>query len=368
MTLSEHHERAMTGSEGSHVKRSRRFLEVMVGGGLLLCLLAVAGIAISSTSIPFSHVVSVLGSKILPSSWFDLEGIREVDQQIIWTMRTPRVILAGLVGAMLALSGVQLQGLFRNPLAAPGLIGTSQGAALGAVIAISVGLAARSVVYIPLFSFLGALFALLIIASLAARDGRTSVAMLLLGGIALNFLLSAGVSLTISLVWKYQWETSVQIMIWLMGSLEGRSWLHVGIAGFCFIVSVLFATWFARDLDLMLEGEDSARSLGVETEKVKMAVLLVTALLTGGAVAVSGVVGFVGLVIPHMVRLLLGPSHRTLNPACAVTGAWFLIGADLLARTVIRPEEIRLGIVTAVIGAPFFLYLLMRLRREMELL
>jgi iron complex transport system permease protein len=191
--------------------------------------------------------------------------------------------------------------------------------------------------------------------------------MLLLAGVALNFLLSAIISLLVSLSLE-TWEAGAQIMAWLMGGLDARSWMHVGIAAPCLVLGYVPVWWFARDLDLLLEGEESARSLGVGTERVKYCLLGTTAIFTGAAVAVSGVIGFVGLVIPHLVRLLIGPNHRRLNPACALTGAWFLIAADLVARTVDRPEEIRLGIVTALVGAPFFLFLLLRQRSEVEIL
>ncbi|MCA9412437.1 MAG: iron ABC transporter permease [Candidatus Omnitrophica bacterium] len=348
-------------------RRNRRFIGVLILGLVLLFLFSGLGICLSSGSIPAESVFRIVLSNSIPGMNLDLADIREVDQRIVWLIRTPRVILAGLVGAMLAVAGVQMQGLFRNPLAAPGLVGTSQGASLGGAIAIATGLGLTSIGWVPLFSFIGAFLSLFLIYLLAHREGETSVAMLLLAGVALNFLLSALVSLVIS--WKFKdYQAAVEIVRWLLGGLKDRSWDYVTIAFCSFIPAFLLSTWYARDLDLMLEGEETAQSLGVETEKVTWVVLLSTALLTGAAVSVSGVVSFVGLMIPHLLRLIIGPGHRNLNIASAMTGAWFLIAADILSRTLIRPEELPLGIITSLIGAPFFLFLLVRQRKELEIL
>lgn len=348
-------------------KRRRRMRWAILSGFALLILFFGLGLCLSSESIPAGKVFRTFAVYAVPGVEFDLSDVREVERRIVWLVRTPRVILAGLVGAMLATAGVLMQGLFRNPLAAPGLVGTSQGASLGGVIALATGLGLTSQIWVPAASIVGAFAALLIIHLLATRGGATSVGMLLLAGVALNFLISAIVSLIISWSWK-DYEAAVQMVAWLLGGLEGRSWPHVTVALVGFAPAFALALWFARDLDLMLEGEESARSLGVETEKITWAILLSTALLTGAAVSVSGVVSFVGLMIPHLLRLLVGPGHRNLTLASALTGAWFLIAADILARTLIRPEEIPLGILTALVGAPFFLFLLVRERKELEIL
>jgi iron complex transport system permease protein len=181
---------------------------------------------------------------------------------------------------------------------------------------------------------------------------------LLLAGIALNALFGAATSLVISLQFV-TYQVAQEIVFWLMGGLDSRTWMHVGIVAPCVIGGVIIACAFTRDLDVLLLGEETAASLGVDVEHVKRVVFTSAALVTGAAVAVSGVIGFVGLVVPHIVRLLIGPAHRRLLPASALGGASFVILADLLARTLIRPEEIRLGIITAACGAPFFLYLLL---------
>jgi iron complex transport system permease protein len=329
----------------------------------LLGLAAIAAIAIGSTEIAWGTVIRVVAAKILPAGWIDTGGITEAEQVIIWLIRMPRVIVAALAGGALAVAGTQLQGIFRNPLAEPSVIGVSQGAALGAVIAFVTDLATRSALWLPLCSFVGAFVALFAVYLIASRAGRTPIATLLLAGIAVGALITAVSSLLISLNFV-NWQVAAEIVFWMMGGLDSRTWTHVWISLPFLALGLLVSLWHVRDLDLMLLGDETAASLGVETETVKRTLLTTAALLTGAAVAVSGVIGFVGLIVPHMVRLILGPSHRTLLPASALTGALFLIVCDLIARTVHPPTEIRLGIVTAAFGAPFFLYLLRRRRKE----
>jgi iron complex transport system permease protein len=328
---------------------------------LLLIIAGLLGIAIGSTEIPIEVVGRVLVSKLLPTAW----GTPDNDSQavVIWLIRTPRVLVAALVGAALAIAGTQMQGLFQNPLASPDLLGSSSGGALGAVIALATGLATHSVYYIPLFASIGAWLALVIVYLLARQRGQTPVTTLLLAGVALNALLGAMTALIITLS-SVPAEMSREIIFWLIGGLDSRTWTHVWIILPFVLSGGLMALFYTRDLDILLLGEETAYSLGVEVAQVTRVILISTALLTGAAVAVSGVVGFVGLIIPHIVRLLIGPKHRSLIPASALLGATFLILADLLARIIHRPEEVRLGILTAVFGAPFFLYLLLRQHRS----
>ena len=344
-------------------ERNRRALVFFPTVTILLAVAAVAGVAIGSTGIAWSTVARVVASKVLPAGWVELTGIPEADQVIVWLIRMPRVAVAGLCGAALAVAGAQLQAVFRNPLADPGVIGVSQGAALGAVIAFVTDLTARSALWLPLAAFVGALAALAAVYLIATRAGRTPIATLLLAGIALGAMISACSSLLISLSFV-SWEVASEIVFWMMGGLESRTWTHVWISLPLVTAGVLVSIWFSRDLDLLLLGEETSKSLGVEAESVKRTILSTAAMLAGAAVAVSGVVGFVGLIVPHAIRLILGPSNRKLLPASLLTGALFLIVCDLLARTVNPPGEIRLGIVTAAFGAPFFLYLLRNRRKE----
>ncbi|MFN2455913.1 MAG: FecCD family ABC transporter permease [Pyrinomonadaceae bacterium] len=343
--------------------RQRAFVFFLVTTVLLLCAIVI-GIAIGSTRIEASVVMRVLLAHVLPAGWVDASGIGDVQQAVVWLIRAPRVIVAALVGAALAIAGAQMQGLFKNPLASPDIVGTSSGGALGAVLSLATGLATRSLLYLPLFSFVGALVALFVVYFISTRHGRTPIATLLLAGVALNALIGAATSFLITMTWV-RFEVAQEILFWLLGGLDNRTWAHVWLALPCVVVGAGVALFYSRELDLLLMGEEAAASLGVEVENVKRIILVSAALLTGAAVAVSGVIGFVGLIVPHIVRLLIGPAHRRLIPASALTGAVFIVVGDLLARTLLRPEEIRLGIITAAFGAPFFLYLLLRHRREL---
>jgi iron complex transport system permease protein len=267
------------------------------------------------------------------------------------------------VGAALAIAGAQMQGLFQNPMASPDVIATSSGAALGAVLAIALGFAQISLLWLPLWAFAGALISLTIIYSLTTRGGHTPIAMLLLAGVALNALVGAMMSFVITLQ-GVRFEVAQEILFWVMGGLDSRMWMHVWICAPFIVIGVIVSLLFARELDLFLAGEETAASLGVDVQRMKRIILVTSALLTGAAVAVSGVIGFVGLIVPHVVRLLVGPAHRRVIPASGLIGATFLVLTDLIARTVRPPQEVALGIITAALGAPFFLYLLVKQRRE----
>lgn len=341
-------------------------LTAFFGGGLaLLLVLLVVGVSLGPTSVPLGAVTRVLLAHALPFElsglleWLRLDDISAGQQAIIWQLRAPRVVAAVLVGAALAVAGAQMQGFFRNPLASPDIIGTSSGGALGAVVAMVTGLALRSWLTLPLLAFVGALLTLFTVYALATRRGRTPTTTLLLIGVAVSALLAAVNSFLISTT-RARWDVSQEIIFWLMGGLDNRHWEHCLLLLPCVAVGLTVALSFARELDLLAAGEETALALGVEVEQTKRLLLVNAALLTGAAVAVSGVVGFVGLIAPHLARLLTRPAHRTLLPAAALTGAIFLLAADLLARLLIRPEEIRLGIITAACGAPFFLFLLLR--------
>ena len=327
----------------------------------LLGVAAAAGVLIGSTALSWETALRVLGMHLFSLAG---EGVSEADDVIVWTIRLPRVLVAALSGASLAAAGAAMQGLFRNPLAEPSVVGVSAGAGLGAVIAFVTGLVAQSALWLPLCSFVAALLTLLGVYSLATRSGRTPIAALLLAGIAVGSFLTALSSLLISMNFV-DWQVAAEILYWMMGGLDSRSWVHVWIVLPFTIVGGALTIWFARDLDLMLTGEEVSASLGVDVQTLKLSVLAAAALLTAASVAVSGILAFVGLVVPHIVRLILGPSHRILLPASMLTGAVFLIGCDILARTIYAPMEIRLGVVTAAIGAPFFLWLLHARRREL---
>lgn len=278
---------------------------------------------------------------------------------VIWSIRLPRVIVAGFVGFALSISGAAMQGLFKNPLASPGIVGLSSGGSLGAVVAIFMGLPLFFSWSVPLFAFVGALIASLLAYVLATRGGRTDATSLLLAGVALSAFFGSGISLLYHFV-----DDGVlrQIVYWLMGNLGGKRWDHVGLIAPFIAIGGMGLMMHATELNLLAGGEEDALSLGVSVERIKRRILIFVSLSTGAAVSVAGAIGFVGLVVPHIMRLLIGPDHRLLMPASGLMGASFLIICDLIARTAFSPIELRTGIVTSFFGVPFFLYLLYKNR------
>jgi iron complex transport system permease protein len=331
---------------------------------LLLFCAAVAGVTIGSTPVAWHVTVRVVGLKLFPF-WSSGNGVSRADEVIVWLIRVPRTIVAAFVGAGLAMAGALMQGLFRNSLAEPNIVGVASGAVLGAVVVFISGIAVTSAIALPLAAFCGALLALTLVYALATRGGTTPVSTLLLSGIALAALLQAASSLLISLS-IVNWQIAQEILFWMMGGLDSRTWTHVWISAPFIMLAMLVSLYYARDLDLLIQGEEPAAALGVEVESSKRVIIIAAALMTGSSVAVAGAIGFVGLIVPHVVRLFVGPGHRALLPFSALAGAAFLILCDLLARTIHPPTEIRLGIVTAAFGAPFFLFLLFRKYREVS--
>jgi len=329
----------------------------------VLLLAVVGGVVVGSTSLEWSTVVQVLVSNLVPGNWIDVGTVARADESIVWLIRLPRVLVAAIVGAGLATAGAMMQSLFRNPLAEPSLTGVGPGAVLGAVSVFVTGWGTTSVLALPLASIASALLALLLVYTIATRGGTTPITTLLLTGIAVGAFLTAMSSLLISIN-IVSWQAAQEIVFWMMGGLDSRTWAHVWISAPFVLVGCCAALLQSHTLDLLLLGEETAASLGVDVEPAKRLLVVTAAILTGASVAVAGLVGFVGLVVPHAVRLLLGPAHRSLLPASALAGATFVILCDLVARTVRPPADIRLGVVTALFGAPFFLVLLVRRLRE----
>lgn len=339
----------------------RRLLALALGLAALVAVAAL-GAAWGSVSIPPSAVVQLVAERLgaepaavaWPASW----------ATILFELRLPRVVLAGLVGMTLAACGAVYQALFRNPLADPYLIGVSSGASFGATLAITLAwqLAWVGAIGISLASFLGALLATAAIYGLARVGGRTPVTTLILAGVALGALLQAGTTfLMFTARDAYQ---TVQVLGWLMGSLALASWSEVRLTIPFLVVGFLIIGWHAHTLNVLQLDEDQAYSLGIPVERVKKVLIVATSLAVAAAVAVSGIIGFVGLIVPHVVRMIWGPDHRFLLPMSALLGSIALILADAVARTVFAPRELPLGVVTALVGAPFFLYLLRQQKRE----
>lgn len=280
---------------------------------------------------------------------------------IILEIRLPRIILGVLVGAALAVAGTTMQALFRNPMADPYIIGISSGAALGAIVSLTFGLNIFGLYTLPLMAFICGAAVIFLVYSIASVRGKLPVNTLLLSGIAIALFLSA----IISFLMYTAGEELHGIVFWLMGGLWGRSWSHVLMAFPFILLGTAVIHIFARDLNIMLLGEEPAQHLGIEVETVKKIIIFSTSLIVAAAVSVSGIIGFIGLIIPHIMRILVGPDHRVLLPSSALVGGIFLVWTDTLARTIIAPTEIPVGIITALFGAPFFLYLLRTRKRSM---
>lgn len=278
-------------------------------------------------------------------------------QWVFWDVRIPRVLMAAFVGAALACAGTAMQAIFRNSMADPFVIGVSSGAALGAATASVLGAGVILGAYAPpLFAFGTALAAVFVVYMLGSVKGRVYVDSLLLSGVAVAAFLGALVSFLIYFA-RQQYH---QLLFWLLGSLALASWDKVFILVLPVLVGVFIIVLYGRDLDALLLGEETAHNLGASPETLKKVILAVAALVTAAAVAFSGVIGFVGLIVPHITRLVVGSNHRILVPAATLSGAIFLIWADTLARSIVAPTELPVGIITALCGGPFFLYLLRR--------
>ncbi|MGH8577002.1 MAG: FecCD family ABC transporter permease [Gammaproteobacteria bacterium] len=322
----------------------------------VLLLAGALGVFIGSARIPLGHIAGILAGTVgLP-----VEPVwRPWEATVLLDVRLPRVLVGMLVGASLALTGTALQGLFRNPLADSGVIGVSAGASLGAVIAIHLGIAAKWIWALPGFAFIGAIGTAFAVYAIATRRGRTPVGTLLLAGVAVGSLNVSLISFVLALALA-NYEIGRQMIFWLMGGLDGRTWDHVRIAAPLILFGAAVVAAHARDLDALLLGEIHASAVGVDVPRIRRRLIAATSLVVGAAVAVSGSIGFVGLVVPHILRLLVGPSHRRLLPISIIAGAGFVVVGDIVARTLIAPEEIRLGVITAAVGAPFFVFLLVR--------
>ena len=334
----------------------RRRVYAIVGLSLVCAVVMAFAITIGSVHIPFLTTIQVLLSKLplveITPAWPD------TTETIILAMRLPRVILAGLVGAALSIAGATYQGLFRNPLADPYLIGVAQGAALGAVIGLLLTSYGQGTGFgiIPLLAFAGSVLSVAVVYLLARVGKTTPVTTLILAGVALGALWGSVVSYLIITS-----GTAMQgIIFWLMGSFSLSQWSEVRVVLPYVVVGVAVILLYGRSLNVMQLDEEQAQQLGINVEKVKLILLAAATLITAAAVSFVGIIGFVGIIIPHVVRLIWGPDYRLLLPMSVLTGAIFMVIADLLARTALAPAEIPVGIITAVCGVPFFLYLLRR--------
>ncbi|MEU1281585.1 iron ABC transporter permease [Streptomyces sp. NPDC005805] len=329
---------------------------VLVLLGALLAGAVTVAIAAGSVSVPPGQVWGILLHQVHPAlaepAW------TPVRETIVVDVRLPRVLLAGVVGAGLAVTGMALQALVRNPLADPMLLGVSSGASVGAVLVVVFNLTLFGVFSLPVAAFLGALTALVAVYFLARSGGRMTTVRLVLAGVATAEVLSALAGFLV--VTSNDPHKTQSALRWMLGGLAGTTWTVVWIPVGAVLVGTAVLLGVCRSLNLLLGGEEAAAALGLDVHRFRAALFVLVAVMIGTIVAVSGQIGFVGLIMPHVVRLLVGADHRRALPAAALLGASFLVAADLVARTVISPEEIPVGLLTALVGGPFFLWLMRR--------
>jgi iron complex transport system permease protein len=337
---------------------SRRPVLAFTALAILLFTAVVLGISIGAVRVSPSSLLRLLLVRLGVHS-LPMPGERDIT--ILLLLRLPRVVAAMLVGSSLAVCGVVMQGLFRNPMASPEILGLSAGGSLGAVIAITAGLATGSLLAIPALTTCGALLAAACIYLLSSSRGTTSLLFIVIAGMAISSLFSGLTSAL--LLFSREYEVS-QFIFWTMGGLDGRSWQHILFSAPVLVPGMIVLSLFSRELNLFTLGEEEALSLGMRVESTKRLLLGIAAVVTGVAIAVSGPIGFVGLLIPHLLRFLVGPDHRSLLPASALGGALFLVLCDLLGRALLPPFEIRVGIITAIIGSPYLLSLIIRIQRR----
>jgi iron complex transport system permease protein len=326
----------------------------------LLLVVAVMSATIGAANIPLHRLWPALGIGTPDSS---AQLVR--DQLVLYSIRLPRLVCATVVGALLAMAGALMQGLFRNPLADPALVGVSSGGAFAAALAIVMTdkfLAASPYVsfdLLPVAAFLGSLLTTIMLYRIASSAGRISVAMFLLAGLAVAALANAGIGLLVFIADDRQLR---DITFWLLGSLSGATWTRAVMTAPALAAALVAIPFLTRPLDLLIMGEAEAFHAGVSVDRLKIAAIILISLMTGAAVAACGIVSFVGIVVPHLLRIVIGPAHRLLLPASAIFGAILMLTADTFARTLAAPAEVPIGILTASIGAPFFIILLLRQR------
>jgi len=344
-----------------------RFYYLFSGLSTLLLVCFLLSVSTGPSNIDKMDVIQALLSSI-SDHFANLLVVHQPvwQQSVIVNVRLPRVIIGAFVGASFAVCGAVLQGLFRNPLASPGVLGISSGASLGAVVAIFLGFASVSLWALPSFAFVGAAFTLFVVYTIATYRGHTPISTLLLSGVAISAFNVAMISFILALALQ-NWAIAKSIIYWTMGGLEGRTWDQVILIVPVFIFCFGLITVYQRDLDALLMGEIHASSVGVDVAKTRLILLVTIAVLTSAAVAVAGGIGFVGLIVPHVVRLLIGPRHRFLLPLSAIVGALVILLSDWMLRGLFYTHQIPLGVITATMGAPFFLFLLIKQRNLMQI-
>jgi iron complex transport system permease protein len=332
-----------------------RYRLLLLGLALLLAMSCALSLAFGAAKVELDQVLSILGRHLFGIA---VETPVSVGQDsIVWQLRAPRVLLGALVGAGLALVGTVLQAVTRNPLADPHLLGVSSGAAFGAVVVVLYLGEFAGLLSLPLAAFVGALASMLLVLAIASRSGRLESDRLLLAGVAVSFVMMAASNL---LLYLGNPHAASSVLFWMLGGLGLARWELLWLPALCLALALALLLGLGRALNALMAGEQSAVSLGLEPRRVRLLAFVVASLLTGVLVSLSGAIGFVGLMLPHVARFLVGAEHRRLLPVAALLGALFLVWVDVAARTWLAPQDLPIGIVTAAIGGVFFVALLRR--------
>lgn len=348
----------------SHLKQVSHWKLYFVALIGLFLLAFIFSLNIGFSPIPFSNILAIIGKNTpFVGDFVDISGIPDFGSKeaIIIHLRMPRVVAGALVGMALSAAGVAYQGIFRNPMADPYVVGAMGGASVGAALAIvlGVGVSLLGVNTVPVFAFFGSLGAVFLVYTISRVGSKVPVMTLLLSGLAVTIFLSA----VVTYLQTIAGDKLHALTFWIMGGLNYVEWTDVLTVFLFIIIGTVVIYLYARDLNILVLGEEQAQHLGVELEKVKRILLVAGALVTASAVSISGLIGFVGLVIPHLTRILIGPDHRILLPTSVVVGASFLMLCDAVARVIVAPSELPVGVITSIIGGPFFIYLLRRRKK-----
>jgi iron complex transport system permease protein len=348
------------GIEEMHNKKLHRWWVTMVSLTLALFAIAILAIGIGSTSISPDRIIAAIFSNDLFRVIAGQHAANPINA-VVLEIRMPRIMIAALVGASLAVAGTAMQGIFRNPMASPYILGLSSGAAFGASLAMVLGLSVVAGEFaVPAMAFIFCFITLFIVYGISATKMGVPVTTLLLAGIAVGSLFTA----LVSLMKYFSGDNLSSIVYWMMGGLWTSNWSQVWVTLPLVVIGSAALLFYSKELNLMMVGEEHATNLGVNVRRSRLMILVLSSLVTAAAVSVSGVIGFVGLIVPHTLRIILGPDNRILMPASIVGGAAFMIAMDSIARTILSPAELPVGIITALLGAPFFLWLLRARKRD----
>ncbi|NLY60937.1 MAG: iron chelate uptake ABC transporter family permease subunit [Clostridiales bacterium] len=345
------------------IKKKRIYKYFLILAFIVLAFVITISSTMGVADISFIDSLRIMVSRIpLLGSLIDSESIRQSHYYIVSNVRLPRILLSALIGVGLSIVGSTFQSMFRNPMADPYVLGISSGASAGATIAIVFGLGGivGGLSIITLFAFLGAILTVVIVYNIARVGTRVTSLGLILAGIAVGLFLSS----MVSLLMFFNRDDIEKIVMWTMGSVSAATWNRVGILAPVVILGSVIIMAYARDLNAMSIGDETAKSLGIEVEKVKKILLTVSSLIVASCVSTSGVIGFVGLIVPHTIRLIVGSDQRAVLPFSAVTGAIFMVVCDTLARNLIPPSEIPVGTITSLFGAPFFIFMLYKNKKK----